>query len=43
MVLLVEKDDVDGLVNAMQYLIDHPDEMKEYGDCAHKFAEKEFN
>ena len=41
--LLVERDDVDGLADAMHYLIEHPGKIKEYGEKAHKFAVEELN
>ena len=41
--LLVERDGVKGLANAMQYLIKHPEKIKEFGENAHRFAEEELN
>jgi len=41
--LLVEKDDINGLADAMQYLIDNPIKIKEFGENAHRFAEEELN
>jgi len=32
-----------GLANAMQYLIEHPEKMKEFGENTHKFVEEELN
>lgn len=41
--LLVEKDDVEGLANAMQYLTDNPYKTEEFGEKAHQFAKEELN
>ena len=41
--LLVEKDDINGLADAMQYLIDNPNKIKEFGENVHRFAEEELN
>lgn len=41
--LLVEKDDVDGLADAIQYLIDDPEKTMVFGENAHMFAVEELN
>jgi len=41
--LLVERDGVKGLANAMQYLIKHPEKIKEFGENAHEFAKVKLN
>lgn len=41
--LLVEKDDINGLAKAMQYLIDNPQKIEEFGEKALQFAVKELN
>jgi len=41
--LLVERDYVKGLANAIHYLIEHPKKIKEFGENAHEFAKVKLN
>lgn len=41
--LIIEKDNVEELENALSYLIENPDKIKEYGENAHSFAKQYLN